>query len=136
MKTMAKNDPIADLTELSPIDATNKEIAKLKIGIGEAVKDIDTLKAISAHSGPAQKIDEPVLRDLWNLVYTALVRQIFEKGPAYYNNKTLLLMQSLQLAVTKADEAVEQYIAVRNVHPDPITMAQERWAREKLAGVR
>jgi len=111
-------------------------IASLKEQVTTIDATLTKLKEVADFKGRGQEPNEPVLRDLWLTVYTALMTQMFEKGLSYYNNKPTQLYQNLQLCVIRADEAVEQYIKVRNTCPDPVAMAQARWAKEVLSGAK
>jgi hypothetical protein len=109
-----------------------KDLATLTATVASMGSRLQDLAEIQNYRGPMENPNEPVLRELWNRIYTSLVDLTFKQGLSYYNNKPALLFQELQLCVIRADEAIEQYIRVRNVSPDPVRVAQERWAREQL----
>lgn len=126
-----KDNPLAKV-ENSQLISVKKEVASLLQTVSRQGEELNLLKEISTNN-VLTKPNEPVLRELWNLVYTSLINKVFERGPAFWNNKAATLRNELQLCVIRADEAVENYVAVRNTCPDPVIMAQEKWAREQLA---
>lgn len=112
--------------------AQEKEIEALKTHVANIGRDMETLRNVNAYRGPSIEPNETLLRTLWQQVYLSIINQIYAKGLAYWNNKLPNLKQELELAVIRADEAVEAYVRVRNVSPDPVDSANARWAREQL----
>ncbi len=116
-----------------PPDATIKmknEINKLMETVSNQGKELQLIKEIQDHVGKDKPQSEIQLRDIWNQVFRQLIEITFKNGASYYNTKPKLLQSELQLCILRADEAVAAYIAVRNVSPDPVRLAQERWNRE------
>lgn len=128
---MAKSDPIKDA--MAGIPAKPTEVDKLKALVADQGRDLNTIQEIQSYKGPSTEPNEELLRDLWDKVYLSIIQQIYAKGLSYWNNKPRNLEMELELAVIRADEAIEAYIRTRNVTPDPVAVAQARWAREQLA---
>ena len=118
---------------------TNTQIAKpdptlaaLLSQVSSIGNDMNILKSTQAYKGPTSEPNELLLRSLWTQVYLSIINQIYAKGLAFWNNKPKNLEMELELAVIRADEAIEAYIRTRNVTPDPVEVAQARWARQQL----
>ena len=128
---MAKDSTNSPLSPPPDAALKNKlELNKLTETVAQQGRELQLLKEIQDHTGRPKAQPEIVLRDLWNQVYRQLIEITFKNGASYYNTKPKLLQSELQLCVLRADEAVAAYIAVRNVSPDPVRIAQERWNRE------
>jgi hypothetical protein len=128
---MSKTDPFKkDMPALSSAD---KEKASLLATVSTLGNDLNKVQEIQNYKGPSTEPNESLLRDLWDKVYLSIIQQIYSKGLSYWNSKPRNLEMELELAVIRADESIEAYIRTRNVTPDPVAVAQSRWAREQLA---
>ena len=135
---MAKPNSIRDLKP-EQIDAP--ESLKLPRSLPEigypkelqAIKErgviMNTLSDI-AENTKTVKPDEERNIEVWHLVYRCAINQIFSKGLSIWNQRADALKAEMQLAVIRADEAVEAYIKVRNSCPDPVFMATQKWHNE------
>jgi len=99
----------------------------------QAIKErgmiMNTLSNI-AENTKTVKPDEERNIEVWHLVYRCAINQIFSKGLSIWNQRGDALKAEMQLAVIRADEAVEAYIKVRNSCPDPVFMATQKWHNE------
>jgi hypothetical protein len=125
------NDPFKK--DMPALSSKDKETAALLATVASAGNELNQIQNIQSYKGPSTEPNEELLRSLWDKVYLTIISQIFDKGLSFYNNKPKNLAMDLELAVIRADEAVEAYIRTRNITPDPVSVAQARWAREQLA---
>jgi hypothetical protein len=121
MSKMPHKDP------LQTLNTPNSETEALKRHVSSVGKTMDTLAKVATVTELQQEPDGPRLHDLWILTYSKAVESVYARGLAYYNQKPDLLKQELQLAVIRADEALEAFIAVRQVTPDPVSRVLARW---------
>lgn len=133
---MAKNAssqaPNTINTPIMMATSTDKTLEKLHENVASIGKELNAIREIQSYKGPTLEPNETLLRNLWQQVYLSIINTIFSKGLSFWNNKQKNLEMELELAVIRADEAIEAYIRTRNVTPDPVQYAQARWAREQL----
>lgn len=111
-----KNDPVAaELKKLmSHVEAQGTLLQKLA-----SVREANPAGNVTPLTEPF----EQELKRVWELVYTKCIERVFEtpRGiSGYYDQHSELLKQELQMCVIRADQAVENFIAVRNACPDPV----------------
>jgi hypothetical protein len=120
----------AELT--SPSEMT--EVDRLKATITSQSTELDKLRAIAATQKLALTIEQAspeTLQKVWDTVYQAAIRSIFTKDMAYYNSKAGILRNQFQLAVIRADEAVENFILARKASADPVQRQLQEWQKNK-----
>lgn len=139
-------DPLADkLGENNPLQQLQSSLATSSSGLSLDVPSTPLVQSVVQQGTELQKLaqiektttfkkpDEAELRAMWSLVYGHIVRGVFSKGLAFYNNKPCMLKQELQLAIIRADEAVQAFIEVRNTFPDVVNEAMDKFNRMQLA---
>ena len=121
-------DPTEQLNQLSQADISlQKEVESLRQTVArmsneqEALKTANLALKAGKHWNPTE--DEANMKEVWDIAYRASLMSIFNKGLTYYNSKAAVLRNELQLAVVRADEALENYIIIRKTFMNPATKA-------------
>jgi len=126
---MAKaNDPLAQLNEgaTAKDESMQKEIESLRQTVSRLSNENEALRLVQSNSN-AKTVrtgyapDEAMMKEVWKLAYQSALQSIFGKGLSYWNTKGSVLKGELQLAVIRADEALENYISARRTFMDPAT---------------
>lgn len=109
-----------------------KERIKLTEGIVEKGIPMD-IQARAKTETPRQSYqpDDAVMRRVWEMAYNSALHSIFSKGLAFWNSKGKVLASEMELAAIRADEALEAFIRVRKVSPDPLVKELQDWQKNK-----
>lgn len=118
--------------KISPDSKSELERQKLMSNIANKGKIMNVKAQIeSGIVRPEYAPEEEWAERIWVLAYEAGIATLFSKGLAFYNSNPKQLKEGLQLAVIRADEAVEAFVAVRKVSPNPIKKELQTWQRNK-----